>query len=223
MSPDDPRHGTYPGGRVRRDAGQKPCRPCADAEARYEQARQLDILNGRPRAIPALGTLRRLRALVALGHTFTRIAQALEISQQGAHYLTTRERDYVRATTAAKVDALYEAWSMALPPSGTTADRKGATYARTVATKRGWLPPLAWDDIDTDPAPADHTRDHDHLDDVAIQRRMDGDRTVRLTKPEATELVRRWTHSGRPLNECERITGLNARRYTNNTHEEHAA
>jgi hypothetical protein len=51
------------------------------------------------------------------------------------------------------------------------------------------------------------------VDDVAIDRVIAGDRSVRLTKPERVELVRRWTASGRSLNEMERITGINSHRY----------
>lgn len=213
MTPEDPRHGTYAGGRAHRDLGQKPCRPCADAEARYQKARELDQLNGRPRMVPSLGYRRRLQALVALGHTFARIADALDITQAAAHYAAHRTNTLMRATTAAKIVVLYEAWSMTLPPETTSIERKNATYARTVARKHHWPRPLAWDDIDRDAAPASLQRDRGHVDDVAIARRMDGDRTVRLTKAEAIELVRRWQAIGRPLNECERTTGLNARRY----------
>jgi hypothetical protein len=57
------------------------------------------------------------------------------------------------------------------------------------------------------------TRAHPHIDDVAVARRMQGDKTVHLTKEERFELVRRWQATGRPLNEMERITGVNKGRY----------
>lgn len=48
MTPDDPRHGSYAGGRVHRADNEDLCEPCRRAEARYEQERQLDITHGRP-------------------------------------------------------------------------------------------------------------------------------------------------------------------------------
>jgi hypothetical protein len=173
MLPDDPRHGTYAGGRVHRADHQPVCDPCAYAEARYERARQLDILNGRP-APCRPGHPPPLQALVALGHSFGRIGEALDMTGAGAWALGTRDRAYVRATTVAKVASLYEAWSMTLPPEITTNERKAAAYARTVATKHGWLPPLAWDDIDHDPEPAGHPT-RDDVDWVVVERILAGD------------------------------------------------
>lgn len=216
MRTDDPRHGTYAGGRVHRKDDETVCDPCLRAEARYEQARQLDILNGRPRRIPAAGIQLRIRALVALGHSFARIGEALEMTLSGAWSLAHQDKAYSWATTAAKVDTLYEAWSMQLPPGETMPERKAAKYARTVAGKHGWLPPLALDDDRLDdptyqPTALRPVKPRD-LDDVAITRRMDGDRTVRLTKAEKAELRRRWVATGRPLNEMQRVTGVNSHR-----------
>lgn len=219
MTPDDPRHGTYAGGRTHRTAGQQPCEPCRRAEARYEQARQLDILNGRPRSLPALGTMRRLQALAALGHTFMRMADALSMTQAGAHHLATRNRGYVRATTAAKVDALYEAWSMTLPSEATTRERKAATYARGVARKHGWAPPLAWDDIDTDHRPLRPAgARRSVVDDAVVLRILGGDwhLAATATPDERTAVTTGWTRSGRSLNDLERLTGWRADRYTDN-------
>ena len=53
----------------------------------------------------------------------------------------------------------------------------------------------------------------DCIDESAIYRRTNGDKTVRLTQAERAELVRRWATTGRSLAECERITGLNPQRY----------
>lgn len=217
MTPDDPRHGTYAGGRTHRVAGEKPCEPCRRAEARYEQARQLDILNGQPRSLPALGTMRRLQALATLGHTFARMADAMAMTQSGAHALATRPRAYVRATTAAKVDALYDAWSMTLPPADTARQRKAAAYVRGVAAKRGWAPPLAWDDIDTDRRPLRPAAPRRSVvDDALVLRILGGDWHLApiATPDERTAVTTSWTRSGRSLNDLERLTGWRANRYT---------
>ena len=51
------------------------------------------------------------------------------------------------------------------------------------------------------------------IDYVAIERRMAGDRSIRLNKLEREELVALWRRSGRPMAQMERSTGLNATRY----------
>lgn len=55
--------------------------------------------------------------------------------------------------------------------------------------------------------------EEDDLDEAAILRRLDGDRGVRLTSDEAAEVVAHWRASGRPLNECQRHTGINPHRH----------
>lgn len=211
MTPDDPRHGTYAGGRVHRAADQDVCEPCLRAEARYEQARVLDRLSGRPRMVPSLGTTRRIHALVALGHSFGRIGEALDMTVSGAWALAHRMGPEARATTAAKVASLYEAWSMTLPPAGTTNEHKAAAYARTIAAKHGWLPPLAWDDIDHDPAPVYAEADRG-VDQVVIERILAGD-LVPATITERRVIVARWPETGRPYADLARLTGWKVERY----------
>lgn len=234
MSPTDPRHGTYAGGRIHRADDEPVCTPCRRAEARYEQERLLDALAGRPRRLHAIGTQRRLQALVALGHTFTRIAEALDMSPSGAHRLATRPRSYVRATTAAKVDALYEAWSMSLPPSNTSTERKAAAYARGIAQKHSWPPPLAWEGIDIDDPNAvpDPGGVDDDIDPVVVQRILAGDPTPAhaATPAERHLVVTAWETTGRPLRALIDLTGWKPERYrtpssthTTNTEENTAA
>ncbi len=190
--------------------------PAAAPKPATSKHASLDILNGRPRSLPAIGTMRRLQALAALGHTFARIADGLGMSQAGAHHLATRDRAYVRATTAAKVDALYDAWSMTLPPETTSAERKAATYARGVARKHGWAPPLAWDDIDTDPRPLQPTAARRSVVDVAvIDRILGGDWHLASTATveERVAVTTTWTRRGGSLNDLERLTGWRADRY----------
>lgn len=107
---------------------------------------ELDIAPGTP--VEATGTLRRVQALVALGHTLTSIAEAIGWTVQNFSFLIheaavpyTRR---VEARTAAAVSKLYDRWSMTRP-EGPAADR-----ARARAARDGWAPPLAWDDDDLD-------------------------------------------------------------------------
>jgi DNA-binding CsgD family transcriptional regulator len=101
---------------------------------------------GRPRELSPIGTVRRIHALVALGHTMSSLAQRLGVTQQSVNNLAKIPQAYVRRSTAERIAALYDELSMQLPDESTPTGRKNAAYARTVARKRGWRPPLAWDD-----------------------------------------------------------------------------
>ncbi len=61
--------------------------------------------------------------------------------------------DSVTTQTAQDVSALYEQLWNLRPPQSTNDQRVASDAARVFAAERGWLPPLAWDDIDTDPDP----------------------------------------------------------------------
>jgi hypothetical protein len=95
--------------------------------------------------VDATGTVRRLQALTALGYTQEAILRRLGASNW-LNCLWSGRRRVVNATTAQQVERLYDELCMTpAPPS------PGATRARNTAARRGYPPPLAWDDID-DPA-----------------------------------------------------------------------
>lgn len=163
--------------------------------------------------VDGAGTTLRVRALVALGWSQSKIAARLGITRAN---FTLTERGQVTARTARAVARLYDELSMTLPPENNQRERIAASRARGYAAQRGWMPPLGLDDERLDdptyvPTPARH-RD-DGIDDAAIYRRSHGDRSIRLTKAEAAELVRRWAASGRSLAECERVTGIRPDRH----------
>src|SRR5207248_8683430 len=96
----------------------------------------------------------------------------------------------VHVSTAAKVANLFERWSATRGPS---------VRARNHAAKLGWLPPLAWDNIDN-PAeqPAPVAEDHE-MDEVAIERACAGQLgDNRLSIDERREAIRRMTEDGLP-------------------------
>jgi len=93
--------------------------------------------------VSATGTVRRMRALVAIGYSARRLEQLLGLSKTTVYFLTSRpdRRPLVSAATRTAVVRLYDRLSMTpAPPS------RSATIARNHATREGWLPPLAWDD-----------------------------------------------------------------------------
>jgi transcriptional regulator with XRE-family HTH domain len=93
------------------------------------------------------GTVRRLRALVAIGWTQTELAELMGMSVGNFSHLILGLRPRVRKPTAARAAQLFTSmW---------TATRTGAwaDNARRIAAARGWVGPLGWDDIDGDPEP----------------------------------------------------------------------
>jgi len=147
-----------------------------------------------------------LRALVALGWSQSKLAARLEV-ERGNFIPIIRDGRTLSRGMVDKIEALYDELSMMIPPHTEHRDRIAYSRALNYAAAAGWLPPLALEDVDeSSPEDAD-------LDEVAIERRMAGDKSVALTKPEKHELARRWRNSGRPLNELERVTGLHSQRY----------
>lgn len=124
-----------------------------DTAARLLAVRPSPALFPSKAPIDATGTRRRLRALIAIGHSRIALADRLCIIPTNLNRIIRTGR--VHATTARAVAALYdELWDT--PPDESTPEAaRRASRARKEAAARGWPPPLAWDDdqID-DPAAA---------------------------------------------------------------------
>lgn len=184
--------------------------------------------------LDAVGTRRRLQALVTVGWPPARLAHLLGRRRDSVGRLLQART--VTGGTAREVRALFDRIWSAPPPEPTERDRAAVHQARALAARHGWRSALAWDDIDTDPDPVDGeltgasprqgrrttrncakrpgcgvkptnsgapaTRNHAmsdyHLDEVAVERAMNGD-PVALTKAERAEVVRRLTARGLPV------------------------
>jgi hypothetical protein len=110
-----------------------------------DTARAIQAVNGAPprrRDVDATGTIRRIRALYAIGHTLPQIAAHVGINHNHVGNIARGKWTTVRATTADAVANAYRHMARSAGPS---------LRARTIATRNGWHGPLAWDDID-DPA-----------------------------------------------------------------------
>lgn len=104
--------------------------------------------------VRGLGTTRRVRALNALGWPLREIADRSGLCEQEIGHLANDDRgEWVHASTAAAVSRVYDDLSMTVPVGATRPERSAHGRARNTAARKGWVPPLAWDDIDTDPAP----------------------------------------------------------------------
>lgn len=101
--------------------------------------------------VSAVGTTRRLRALVAIGWTQAALCEQLGWKPENGSRLFRGATTTVTAATAQKVAALYDNLSMTPGPS---------LRARAHAQTQRWAPPLAWDDtaIDNPNARPDRAR-----------------------------------------------------------------
>lgn len=118
----------------------------------YRKRRYLN--RDQPLMVPAIGTQRRLRALFALGWTSRDLAPLLGVGDARVGYLASDRQSTVLPDTAARVAAVYERLSMTIPtdPPRLSPRHCGVrARQRRLAVRRGWAPPLAWDNID-DPA-----------------------------------------------------------------------
>jgi transcriptional regulator with XRE-family HTH domain len=171
------------------------CR-CADCRAySTEQARLRHKLKAygqwTERHVPSTGTRRRLQALIAIGWSQEKLAA--EMGLTGASNLRrflSSSRTQVRATTHDRVAALYDRlWDIA-PEHGSWRSLSAFNRSRNYARAHRFLPPLAWDDIDTDVEPPAVDRDPTFIDDTAVELAMTGAQ-VHLTTLERIEAVRR--------------------------------
>ena len=210
MSENDPRHGTSAG----YIAG---CRDacCWRAKQRYDKTRRLELhTTGRYRKVPALGPIRRVQALQALGWSAPQIAKRAGINYR--HIYNLHRHETVYTSTLARIERAYDELSMELPPETTTGERISARRARNHARRQGWPPPLAWDDID-DPhegpkGVAGREPRRTYIDPIAVGELLAG-RTVDSTPAEKTEAMRRWLAMGRSAASLARRHGWKDGRY----------
>lgn len=114
--------------------------------------------------IDATGTVRRLQALVAIGYSTTELGARIGVNATNTAH--TMRAAQVTVRRARQVAELYEQLSH-LPGE--------STRARLRAQRRGWAPPLAWDeDAIDDPAASPVNTDTDGseaiLDEVLLDR-----------------------------------------------------
>lgn len=92
------------------------------------------------------GTARRLQALAARGWSRTQIGRRLGTTRQAVRELMDPARSQISVQSRTKVAALYdELWNVDPQPS-TPAERSAYTKTLAEAVRKGWPPPLAWDD-----------------------------------------------------------------------------
>lgn len=92
------------------------------------------------------GARRRLQALAALGWTTVEIGAELGITGEAVQFIRDVDSHRMYRATADRIAAVYDRLSMRVPPKWT----RYRTRVQTLALRRGWAPPLAWDDDEID-------------------------------------------------------------------------
>ena len=119
-----------------------------DPRKRISRALANQILAVRPgnasagnRSIPATGAIRRVRALIALGHRMGTIAAAAAMEVSTASYLMNGKPRTVHYELAGRVHTAYRALG-----------QKQGDFTRSLrrAEREGWAPPAAWNDEEID-------------------------------------------------------------------------
>jgi len=162
----------------------------------------IDDANRAPHSrVDATGTRRRLHALTAIGWSPELLAA--ELARRPASLRRSLTSPSVTARAARDVARLYERLSNTPPPRDTGVQHAAADAARAHAVAHGWLPPMAWDDIDTDvpPPPPATEPPADDVDEIAVERAMAGDgiKYADLTAAEQAQVIHRLTGRGRSL------------------------
>lgn len=104
--------------------------------ADFLQLRAEQVLTAR-RSVPALGSVRRLRALAAAGHSVRRLSVEVPLSADVVGDLLEGRVERVRAETAERVAAAYRRLAEVPGSSRRSVLRAG---------REGWLPPVWWDE-----------------------------------------------------------------------------
>lgn len=167
------------------------CEDCRAAARDRSYWRRHMIAAGRTDAfdslVPARGVQRRIQALMAIGWSQSALAPRIGYGQP----TITRwlQVDRVHRSTHDSVARSYEELSVRRPEAETTPQRMSVNRTLALAARRGYSPPLAWDDIDTDPHPAELTGDDTIIDEVAVALAIAGE-PVTLTPLERHAVVR---------------------------------
>lgn len=161
--------------------------------------------------VDATGSHRRLQALVAVGWSQRRLAARLGISP--ANFGTMMRRPRVLASRARAIRALYEELWDTVPECRSTQEQMAVVRAREFAAARGWVRPMAWNDEDIDNPEAAPALDDTvcGVDEVAIKRALEGDKSVSLTKDERAEAVRIGTAEHLSARDLGKLLGASTR------------
>lgn len=139
--------------------------------------------------IPSRGTHRRLQALVSIGWSQSKLAAHLDI--QPGNFNRMMGAASVCVGLHREVHVLFDQLWNTEPTHDEWRSLSSFNRAKRYAAARRWLPPMAWDAIDTDVAPpVAEASTTDGIDEAAVELAMSGE-DVRLTSLERRAAVTR--------------------------------
>lgn len=98
--------------------------------------------------VPAIYAARRIQALTALGYSVHWQAVQLGYQKQNMIGLIRGEKPFITSTVDQRIREHYERHSMTPPSAASRFERASITKAKNMAATHGWVPPLAWNNID---------------------------------------------------------------------------
>lgn len=104
--------------------------------------------------VTARGAKRRLQSLYALGYSIDRLGELANYGKRNTILVIHGERTWITSDVDQRIRRLWDELCMTPPSTETRFDRGGVTRAKRNAARLGYLPPLAWDNIDLDDEPA---------------------------------------------------------------------
>ena len=171
-------------------------------------AERLALLETAPDAkVGALGAQRRIQALVARGWALAAVGVHMGMHRQQVRMILVTST--VSARTLLKVMSVYDELWAATPPRTLAHEKAAYTRALDLAARNGWVPPLAWDDIDNDLQPAT-TGPAQICDELKVEDALSG-RRVKLNRLEREEIVRRAHQLKWSDNRTAETTGIDSR------------
>jgi hypothetical protein len=112
--------------------------------AAYQRARRKDIILNGPRLLDATGSKRMLGALMAIGYPGQTLSRIMK--REPSWISKFMRQELVQKATARRIKQVYDALWDKPRPTSTAGEKHAASYAKTMAQRWGYPPPLAWDD-----------------------------------------------------------------------------
>lgn len=162
----------------------------------------VDRADAPPRSghVSVIGASRRVRALAAIGWSLAEQARQLGVVTQQMSQFANETYPTITAANDQTVRGLFERLC------GTPG---GSVRARNYAQRKGWLPPLAWDDLDDpDAVPSLGESRDDVVDEVAMERALSGEK-VELSDAELVAVLQAGVARGEPLSKLADRLGIN--------------
>jgi transcriptional regulator with XRE-family HTH domain len=168
-------------------------------------ALQFDVSISSPGTrINPLGARRRAEALVCAGYSFHWQAEALGIPV--GNYQISLTRATIAKKSFDRIAKLYDEYAFTKRQGETRQQKTGITRALNMAAQRGYVPAMAWDDIDTDKAPTNPVRftDSKYVDWAKFEQLEDGKRPP-MNQAEVEAFRMRLIDWGKSYNDIDRM------------------